>query len=98
MRTATAPYDFLAGMLGVEQVKKELKIELAYFNDVEQEKVDSLATPFAETRRQQIDRYLHEQNDSTRVRIIEPDPRSPKNVGSLPRFEMKYSMKGTEEE
>lgn len=154
VRAATAPYDFLAGMVGVdpddiktieynymdttltnsrqkqldvllelEQLKEKLGIALVYFNDVEQEKerisgleavrdttardttglvvqekVDSLATLFAETRRQQIRNYLHMKNDSTQIRIIIPDPRSPKNVGSLPIFEVKYSMERAEEE
>jgi len=166
IRAATAPYDFLAGMLGtdpsdiesieydymdttltngrqrqldllleLEQLKEDLEIELVYFNDVGKEKeliaramaaadstkaipadtskaipadtvqlaeeggapamqlADSLATVFGTTRRQQIERYLREKNDSTLIHITVPDPGSPAHLGSPPRFEVKYSMK-----
>lgn len=54
--------------------------------------VDSLATLFAQTRKSSIEKYLHQANDSTMIQFQIPDPQSPKNVGSLPQFELKYSM------
>jgi hypothetical protein len=54
--------------------------------------VDSLASLFAQTRKSSIEKYLHLTNDSTLIQFLIPDPQSPKNVGSLPQFELKYSM------
>ncbi len=54
--------------------------------------VDSLADLFANTRRSSLENYLRAKSDSTQIQFINPDPRSPKNVGSFPQFEAKYSM------
>lgn len=54
--------------------------------------VDSLADLFANTRRNSLENYLRATSDSTQIQFINPDPRSPKNVGSYPQFETKFSM------
>ncbi|MBE0636905.1 MAG: DUF748 domain-containing protein [Bacteroidales bacterium] len=54
--------------------------------------LDSLADLFANTRRNSLENYLRATSDSTQIQFINPDPRSPKNVGSFPQFEIKYSM------
>ncbi len=54
--------------------------------------IDSLSVLFAQTRKNSLEKYLHSKYDSTQIRFIIPDPQSPKNVGSLPLFETKYSM------
>lgn len=54
--------------------------------------LDSLADLYAQSRKSSLDKYLHQVNDSTQIRFLIPDPQSPKNVGSFPQFELKYSM------
>ncbi|MEZ5199420.1 MAG: hypothetical protein R2764_24470 [Bacteroidales bacterium] len=60
--------------------------------------IDSIANLYAKTRRQNIERYLKELNDSTQIKVSVSNPDAPKNMGSPPVFEVKYSMKkeGTE--
>ena len=54
--------------------------------------VDSISFLFEHTRKNSLEKYLHTINDSTQIRFIEYDPKSPKNVGSIPQFETKYSL------
>ena len=54
--------------------------------------IDSLAELYAMTRKSSIEKYLHQVNDSTQIKFLIPDPESPKNVGSFPQYEVKYSM------
>ena len=54
--------------------------------------VDSISFLFEQTRKNSLEKYLHTKNDSTQIRFIEYDPKSPKNVGSIPQFETKYSL------
>jgi hypothetical protein len=54
--------------------------------------VDSLSNLFEQTRRNSLEKYLHSVNDSTQIRFIEFDPKSPKNMGSIPQFETNYLM------
>jgi len=154
IKTATAPFDFLAGMIGVdpkdvesieyaymdttltddrqkqldmllelEQIKEGLEIELLYFNDLDLEKnqialelaaasptdslendpgkrevgrIDSIADLFTSVRLAQIKGYLFAQNDSTEIQVYPSDSRAPQNMGSNPRFEVKYSVKEAE--
>ncbi len=154
IKTAAAPFDFLAGMIGVdpkdvesieytymdttltdgrqkqldmllelEQIKEGLEIELLYFNDLDLEKnqitlelagasttdtmendlgmtevgrIDSIADLFTSVRLAQIEGYLFAQNDSTEIQVYRSDTRAPQNVGSNPRFEVKYSVKEAE--
>jgi len=154
IRTAAAPYDFFADLLGVdpgdieaieygyrdttfnesiqkqldllvelEQMKPSMEIELVYFNDPEREAreivmaetggdsiqiltldpaspeitaADSMVVVFSETRIRQIEQYLHAVSDSAQIMLSRSDPKDPLNVGSRPRFEMRYSMKDEE--
>ncbi len=54
--------------------------------------IDSLAGLYEMTRKRSIEKYLHLVNDSTQIKFLIPDPESPKNVGSFPQYEVKYSM------
>jgi hypothetical protein len=54
--------------------------------------LDSLHLLFDEVRKDQIEQYLSIQNDSTLIYTSVANPNAPKNVGSLPVFEVKYSM------
>jgi hypothetical protein len=54
--------------------------------------IDSLAGLYEMTRKSSIEKYLNQVNDSTQIKFLIPDPQSPKNVGSFPQFELKYSM------
>jgi hypothetical protein len=54
--------------------------------------VDSISFLFEQTRKNSLEKYLHTVNDSTQIRFIGFDPKSPKNVGSIPQFETKYSL------
>jgi hypothetical protein len=57
---------------------------------------DSMVVVFSETRIRQIEQYLHAVSDSTQIMLSRSDPKDPLNVGSRPRFEMRYSMKDEE--
>ncbi|MGW8316473.1 MAG: DUF748 domain-containing protein [Bacteroidales bacterium] len=154
VRTATAPYDYLSGLLGVdpgdiksiefsyldttltdyhlkqmetllelEEVKPSLEIELIYFNDPEREKqeilkavteldsaglqtldpsvlntikADSIYAGYEELRIHKVKSYLRTASDSTGIIVTRANPQDPMNVGSLPRFEARYSMKDEE--
>lgn len=54
--------------------------------------IDSIADLYSQLRRVSLEKYLHQLNDSTQIRFPVPDPKSPKNIGSFPHFELKYSM------
>ena len=54
--------------------------------------VDSISFLFEQTRKNSLEKYLHTINDSTQIRFIEYDPKSPNNMGSIPQFEAKYSL------
>ena len=55
-------------------------------------KMDSIYKVYSNKRFDKISAYLHLQNDSTMIGIQYYNPNSPKNVGSIPMFEMKYSV------
>jgi hypothetical protein len=55
--------------------------------------VDSIAGLYAKMRKGSLESYLKTKNDSSLVMFSIPDLRSPKNTGSLPHFEVKYSMR-----
>ena len=92
-------------LLTLEEKKDGLGIELVYFNDIEKEKeqmgvaeankeiVDSLATIFKQKRVTLVNDYLSLNNDSTLIFTSFSNPEAPGNMGSIPRFEVKYSMK-----
>ncbi len=54
--------------------------------------VDSISFLCEYTRKNTLEKYLHTKNDSTQIRFIEYDPKSPNNLGSIPQFETKYSL------
>jgi len=70
-----------------------LDIAQASLSLIKQNTLDSLVNLFAKTRKDNIEKYLTTVSDSTNIRLFIPDPKSPKNVGSKPLFEVKYSMK-----
>jgi len=55
--------------------------------------IDSIADMFAKKRIDIINQYLMKIGDSTAIRTSIPNPEAPKNIGSKPVFEVKYSMK-----
>lgn len=92
-------------LLSLEEKKEGLGIELVYFNDMGKEKeqiyednpadkevIDSLATILKQTRVSLVNDYLNFMNDSTRIITSYSNPEAPGNMGSIPRFEVKYSM------
>lgn len=58
--------------------------------------VDSLAKVFADKRYSVVNNYLSVANDSTMIRSSVSNPKAPKNGGSKPIFEVKYTMKEEE--
>jgi hypothetical protein len=58
--------------------------------------LDSISDSFRNRRISALENYLRTTNDSTIIHISIPDPDAPKNVGSKPLFEVKYSMKDAE--
>ncbi len=54
--------------------------------------IDSLQQLYDQVRKKQVLQYLSGQNDSTLIYTSYSNPNAPKNVGSLPVFEVKYSM------
>ncbi len=154
VRTATAPYDYLAGLLGVnpkdvssidfayadttltdhrkrqletllelEALKPSLEIELVYYNDPERERqailmtetgqdsatvasmdsllvapfnADSLVSLYETVRLNSLQDFLNQNSDSTLITVTRSNPRDPLNVGGMPRFEARYSMKDEE--
>ncbi|MCD4732444.1 MAG: hypothetical protein K8R74_17715, partial [Bacteroidales bacterium] len=73
-----------------------LEVTKACLQIADQIMVDSIAKLFSERRYSIINDYLHSVNDSTTIRSSVANPKSPKNAGSKPLFEVKYTM--TEEE
>ena len=63
---------------------------------VQASRIDSLAEMYALSRRTSLEKYLQGANDSTKIKFSVPAAQSPKNVGSQPKFEVKYSIKQEE--
>gem|GEM_PF-566002 len=55
--------------------------------------LDSIAELFVQKRMNLINGYLKTLNDSTKIRTFIPNADSPRNVGSKPLFDVKYSIK-----
>jgi hypothetical protein len=55
--------------------------------------LDSIVNSNTSIRKGQIERYLHSINDSTQIYTTISNQQAPKNLGSPPVFEVKYSMK-----
>jgi len=60
---------------------------------VEQNTIDSLLDAYSVQRIESIESYLHQANDSTEILVVKSKIGAPKNVGSMPIFEVKYGMK-----
>lgn len=75
-----------------------LDLENSCMRLIETSVLDSVFSLLKEKRIGLLNEYLKTTNDSTSVHISIPDPDSPKNIGSKPQFEVKYSMKGVEPE
>lgn len=63
---------------------------------VDSQLMDSLANMNNQIRKEKIDSYLNMTNESTNITSRMSNPKAPKNTGSIPIFEVKYSMKGEE--
>lgn len=73
-----------------------LEVTKACLQIAGQTMVDSLAKVFADKRYSIINSYLFKANDSTMIRNSVSNSNAPKNVGSKPIFEVKYTMKEEE--
>lgn len=60
--------------------------------------LDSIVNFYTIVREDQIKKYLLSVNDSTQIFTTISNQHAPKNLGSLPMFEVKYSMKSLYEE
>lgn len=82
----------------IDFLKKETKsdsvdIEIASKTLIPETAIDTISILLKNTRIERIKQYLSQTSDSTEIKIYIPDPKSPKNVGSEPIFEVKYTMK-----
>ena len=59
--------------------------------------LDSMVNLNTTVRKEQIEKYLFSKNDSTRIFTTISNKDAPKNTGSFPLFEVKYSIKGQQE-
>jgi hypothetical protein len=59
--------------------------------------LDSIVNLNATVRKEQIDKYLFSKNDSTGIYTTISNKDAPKNTGSFPLFEVKYSIKNKHE-
>ncbi|MCF8365763.1 MAG: DUF748 domain-containing protein, partial [Bacteroidales bacterium] len=55
--------------------------------------LDSIAGVLAGKRKMMLEEYIMGKNDSSGIKTFIPNPGAPKNIGSKPVFEIKYSMK-----
>jgi hypothetical protein len=76
-----------------EVANDTLGIEDACLQLAEASVVDSIAAQFDRMRADQLTNYLKLTNDSTEIFVVLSNPEAPKNLGSKPRFEVKYGMK-----
>lgn len=82
----------------VDFLKKETKsdavdIVLASKTLIPEATIDTISIQLKNTRIERIEQYLSQKSDTTQIKIYIPDPKSPKNVGSEPVFEVKYTMR-----
>jgi len=73
-------------------LKDSVNIEQDCMKLLGAQKMDSIYKVYSNKRFDKINAYLHLQNDSTLIGIQPDNANSPKNVGSIPMFEMKYSV------
>jgi hypothetical protein len=74
-----------------------LEIAKACLQIVDIAMVDSIAKLYAERRYAIVNNYLNSVYDSTNIRSSVANPKAPKNTGSKPLFEVKYTMSEEEE-
>lgn len=67
-----------------------LKIGAACLQLVDQPSLDSLVAMFNAARKNQVERHFKASSDSTHITTRFSNPKAPKNVGSIPVFEIKY--------
>jgi len=83
--------DFI-DFLKEKTLSDSIKMDEAAFKLVPAAAVDSVYLVFEQARKNSLEKYLHTANDSTQIRFIGYDSKSPKNLGSIPQFETKYLM------
>ena len=76
-----------------EVANDTLSIEDACLQIADAAAVDSIAAQFDRMRDDQLTNYLKMASDSTEIFVVSSNPEAPKNLGSKPRFEVKYGMK-----
>jgi hypothetical protein len=55
-------------------------------------RLDSIQGLYGQVRKTNLENYLKGLNPNTQIQFVEYDPESPKNLGSIPLFETKYSL------
>jgi hypothetical protein len=58
--------------------------------------LDSIAEVLASKRKILLEEYIRNANDSSQIKTFVPEAEAPKNMGSKPVFEIKYSLKQSE--
>jgi len=69
-----------------------LEIEQAIMRLVNPIEMDSLSSRFNRARMNSVTKYLKTANDSTQIIIRTADSKEPLNKGSMPVFQLEYSM------
>ena len=91
----------------IEKEKEQLSLAFAEQSIPDEISLDStkldqhytgLAQIFKQKRMSLVKDYLKSKNDSTRISISQSHPREPGNLGSVPKFEIDYSMIEYQEE
>ncbi len=59
--------------------------------------LDSIAEVLASKRKIMLEEYIRHANDSSQIKTYIPEAGAPKNMGSKPVFEIKYSLKQSED-
>lgn len=70
-----------------------IDVGVACLQMVNPQKIDTLMKTITIQRLTSIETYLQTKSDSTNISFYVPEADAPKNVGSIPVFEIKYSMR-----
>ena len=70
----------------------QIEIEQAIMRLVNPIEMDSLSSRFNRARMNSVTKYLKTANDSTQIIIRTADAKEPLNKGSMPVFQLEYSM------
>lgn len=73
--------------------KDSISIGQACLQIVDSIRLDSLVSAYDLRRRSDVQQYLQRQSDTTEIQVIYFKASTPKNLGSRPKFEVKYGMK-----